>query len=265
MMRNALSTLSSLDRQRMSFIKKGPKKSSIYIGVSRYHLKNCKKTWIAIIRDKKLNNKCKRKRKYFETQNEAAIQYNEWAIALYGDAAMLNKIIDTPETTSKNPLWLTSKFGKYWKKKSKKEIINTIIENTTSVNSEDNSYVIEFINGSNTAFDFLFKKHYKNFVRNIIHQRKKSDCYKKYVFDIDEIVQEGIMKCMHSIKKGRFSGVSFKAWSAIVMRNVYSSYIRKKYSIPSYYTLNTTKKHRKYKVQHSSSELLYDSNGCLIN
>lgn len=230
---------------------------SMYRGVSRYNSygkQNLKKQWVAYVFDKK------RKRihlGYFQTQNDAAIKVNEASVLIYGKDAILNTIVDTPQTTSKNPLWLTSKFGKYWKELSKKEIIEKISKEKNPRFLEDNINIIKWLDGDTDAFGLITNKYYKYWIKAVKYEVTKhgKKSYRKNgtretEMQYCDFVSEGIMQAMKSIKRGRYNGINIKGFVDTICRHKYYDFNRKKYNIPSWYTLNKAKNPRTIKEKY---------------
>lgn len=212
------------------------RKSSIYIGVSMSKFfKNCKKPFHAQIRNNKgevvnLGG--------YKTQNDAAIAYNKAALLIHGDSAILNELIDLPETTKQNPNWLKTKRGRYWKERSKKEIIEEIIKNTNSFNKEDNGIIISFLRGDNECMGKLMEKYNEYLTKDLEwwHRHKSRNLSRKYKIELEytcsDMVQEGFMIAMRDIKRGRYWGHTFKNWVRIIIRNKWASFINKKFNFP---------------------------------
>jgi len=246
-----------------SNISKHTPEVSQYIGVMTcLAYVNFKKKWIARIKDpkgKRINIG------YFQTQNEAAQAYNDKATEFYGKNAVLNTIVVNDETTKKNPNWLKTHLGRYWKSLSKKEIIETIKSNTTDKNREDNEWLVKFIEGDNQAFGRLVSKYqaaYLSAIKNESNRRnallgKFNNQVSRRVksrnismgeapLDFQDIVTEGLMSVMKAIKTGRFKGINFEDWSCKIMRNKWNDYARKKYKLPDWRTRQRKKKGRDF-------------------
>lgn len=251
---------------------------SLYIGVFTCKTySNYKKRWLVRIKNKsgkRINAG------YFQTQNEAAEYYNQKAIEFLGSGAVLNKIVITEETTAKNPNWLKTNNGKYWKKFSKKEIIDIINKNTSENNSEDNKYIIKYIEGDDNAFGFLVTKYEKEHLWAISHENKKRKSVSGYFnnkttrrnkgrnisygeanLEYGDILVNGLMNVMKAIKTGRFQGIDFKKWSCQIMRNTWNDYARKKYNLEDWNVRNRRKLGRNFINRNKSKLVSIENDG----
>lgn len=137
-----------------------------------------------------------------------------------------NLFVDNLKSADKD---LKKRFKQWYKPKysnvfyTGESLIIFIQKNTTPRNKADNGIVIDFLKGNEAAlwnllnkYREMHKKHLQIYLKRNVNQGKKR---KESTFQLDDFITDCQIKIIGKVKKGRFDGIAFKAWSCAVMKS----------------------------------------------
>lgn len=169
-----------------------------------------------------------------DTQKEAA---NIKAIKIVGARLRHKPVIKVHKLKVKKEKVVKKGYKKWWEEKpDANKNIALIRKNTVEKNFDGNDVVIDFLNGKETPIWVFFNNNRDRYIDTLKRKHLNMD---GFAMDVEDVVTEGFMQVLTSLKKGNYSGGDFFTWSVKIMQYWSFDYRNDNYKSVEYSGRNT--------------------------